>query len=138
MWLLVGLLVLPGCTVGLPPGKPWTVDTSAWLDSQQCRAPDCALDAYESRDFTPDAAIPGVLSSGQQVQVHCFVPTPSPQRDPSGRDAYRWYLLTADSALVWAPDLALTAEPDLRRSPDASGDHLAAGLDLCHSSVPGR
>lgn len=136
--LLAGVWLVPACAVQTPTGKTWTVDTSAWLGSPQCRDGQCALDAFRTRDFTPQAAVPGALSPGQQVQVHCYVPTPAPQRDPSGRDAYRWYLLTIDEEHLWAPDLALTAESDLRRDPGEPGDHLAGGLSLCHSGVHGR
>jgi hypothetical protein len=133
---VVGLLA--GCAAGVPAGKPWTVDTSAWQGSADCRGPGCALDAYATRDFVPDAVLPGVLVDAAQVQVHCFVPTPAPQQDPGGREAYRWYLVTVDDQLVWAPDLALTSDGDVRRDPTRDDGHLAAGLALCHSAVPGR
>jgi hypothetical protein len=134
--VLLAAAVLVGggaCAAPVPEGKAWTVDTSAWQGTPQCTSEPCALDAYRTRDFVPGAAVAGALQDGTQVQVHCFVPTPAPQQDPRGRDAYRWYLVTADSSLLWAPDLALTAESDLR-----GDDGLAAGLDLCHSGVPER
>jgi hypothetical protein len=128
--VLVGAVA---CAAPVPQGKAWTADTAAWQGSPQCAQRPCALDAYLSRDFTPDQAVSRALVDGAQVQVHCYVPTPAPQQDPRGRDAHRWYLMTADGALLWAPDLALTSAPDLR------GDSgLAAGVGLCHSGVPGR
>lgn len=132
------MVAAPGCAAQLPEGKPWTVDTSSWTGAPGCTATRCSVDAYATRDFTVESLLPGVLAEGQQVQAHCFVPMPSTVRDPSGRDAYRWYLLTVDESLAWAPDVALTAEADLRRDPAEPGDHLAAGLALCHSGVPGR
>jgi hypothetical protein len=132
------VVLLTGCAAEVPAGKAWTVDTSAWEGSPQCVARGCALDAYETRDFVPDAVLPGVLADGASVQVHCFVPTPAPQQDPDGREAYRWYLLTVDGEQVWAPDLALTADADLRHKPSDVGTRLADGLSLCHSAVPGR
>lgn len=129
------------CEPPLPEGKPWTVDTSAWAGSVQCPAEPCALDAYRTRTFTPEAAVPAALVDGATVVVHCFVPTPAPQQDPNGREASRWYLLTVDDSLVWAPDLALTAEADLRAQAPADEDPaavLAAGVSLCDSQVPGR
>jgi hypothetical protein len=134
----LGPTTMTGCAATLPEGKPWTVDTSAWTGTAGCTASGCALDAYATRDFAVASRLPDVLVDGQQVQAHCFVPTPSTVRDPSGRDAYRWYLITVGEALAWAPDVALTSEPDLRRGPDEPGDHLAAGLAVCHSGVPGR
>lgn len=127
-----------GCAAEVPDGKPWTVDTSAWAGSEQCLDSPCTLDAYETRDFSAEVALPGTLTDGDVVTVHCWVPTPSVQRDPLGRDAYAWYLLTVDGALVWAPDLALTSADDLRLDPNEPGDHLAAQVQLCHSAVPGR
>lgn len=114
------------------------MDTAAWVGSEQCATEPCTLDAYSTRDFTVDAVVPAALTGGEVVQVHCWVPTPSVQRDPAGRDAYSWYLLTVDDALVWAPDLALTSEGDLRQPPGDEGSHLSAGVVLCHSAVPGR
>lgn len=131
-------LLASACSVGVPEGKPWTVDTTAWLGSEQCEATPCVLDAYRTRDFTPEAVVPAALTDGDEVQVHCWVPTPAVHRDPRGRDAYTWYLLTVDGELLWAPDLALTSDDDLRLEPDDAGDHLGAGVDLCHSAVPGR
>jgi hypothetical protein len=134
--VLLAVAVLAGggaCAAPLPAGKAWTVDTTPWQGSPECSEQPCALDAYPTRDFTPIGAVPDALEQGAEVQVHCFVPTPAPQQDPRGRDAYRWYLVTVDDTLLWAPDLALTAQPDLR------GDEgLAAGVPLCHSGVPGR
>ena len=127
-----------GCSAEVPAGKAWTVDAAAWHGSAACDGPGCGLDAYRTRDFAADAAVPEALTDGARVQVHCFVPTPSPQRDPAGRDAYRWYLLTVDGRYLWAPDLALTSADDLRLDPGAETGHLAAGLDTCHSAVPGR
>jgi hypothetical protein len=127
-----------GCTAGVPEGKAWTVDTSAWVGSDSCPAAGCALAAYASRDFTVDARLPDLVRDGDTVAVHCFVPPPAPQRDPSGRDVHRWYLVTVGDALVWAPDVLLTGQDDLRLEPSAPGDHLASGLDVCHSAVPGR
>ncbi len=135
---MLGLLTVAGCTAQLPEGKPWTVDTSAWTGTGECTETSCFLDAYATRDFAVETLLPGVLAEGQQVQVHCFVPMPSTVRDPSGREAYRWYLVTVDAATVWAPDVSLTAEADPRREPDEPGDHLSAGLAVCHSGVPGR
>lgn len=140
---LIALLaaVLSGCASAVPTGKAWTVDTQPWVGSIDCPADDCALPAYASRDFSLDATVPLMLRTGDTVQVHCFVPTPAPQRDPSGRDAHRWYLLSVDDDLLWAPDVTLTAEDDLRASPtsnDGPTESLAAGLELCHSAVPGR
>lgn len=137
---VVATLVLTssGCAAGVPEGKPWRVDTAAWSGSPQCDSERCALDAYRTRDFTQAAALPGVLVDGTVVQAHCFVPTPAPMVDPLGREAYRWYLLTADDQLVWAPDISLTRDSDLRRDPEDPGEHVAAGLALCHSAVPGR
>lgn len=126
-----------GCAADVPSGKSWRVDTSAWAGSPECAENPCALDAYETRDFTRQAARADVLVEGDQVQVHCFVPTPTAVRDPQGRDAYRWYLLSVNDSLLWAPDLALTGEADLREPAD-EGEHLATGLRLCHSAVPGR
>jgi hypothetical protein len=134
--VLLSAAVLVGtgaCAAPVPQGKAWTVDTTAWQGSPQCATEPCTLDAYLTRDFMPGLAVPGALQDGTEVQVHCFVPTPAPQQDPRGREAYRWYLVTADDALLWAPDLALTSQSDLRG--DAGP---AAGLDLCHSAVPGR
>lgn len=131
-------VLLIGCGVGLPEGKPWTVDATAWERSGACPDAPCRLDGYRSRDFTPDAALPAAVSHGDDVTVHCFAPPPSPQRDPSGRDVVRWYLVTTRDQTLWAPDVVLTSEADLRRSPDEAGDHLAAGLRACHSAVPGR
>jgi hypothetical protein len=127
-----------GCAAGVPEGKAWQVDTAAWAGSPQCAGEPCALDAYRTRDFTRAAALPASLVDGAVVQVHCFVPTPAPMVDPLGREAYRWYLLTADDQLAWAPDLALTSDADLRRDRQDPGEHLAAGVALCHSAVPGR
>lgn len=134
----LGLTAMTGCSAQLPEGKPWTVDTSAWTGAPGCTASACALDAYATRDFAVASLLPDVLVEGRQVQAHCFVPMPSTVRDPSGRDGYRWYLITVDTRTVWAPDIALTAEADVRRDPDEPGDHLAAGLAVCHSGVPGR
>ena len=130
-------MVAAACAVGVPDGKPWVIDTATWAGAGDC-AGDCALDAYATRDFAPDAVVPEVLRDGDAVQVHCFVPTPATHRDPSGREAYRWYLVTVEDDLLWAPDIALTSQVDLRLEPDAPGEHLAAGIDLCHSGVPGR
>jgi hypothetical protein len=134
--LLLAAAVMVGggaCAAPVPPGKSWTVDTTAWQGSPQCLGQPCALDAYRTRDFAPGQAVAGALVEGDEVQVHCFVPTPAPQQDPRGRDAYRWYLLTAERTLLWAPDLALTSQSDLR------GDSgLAEGVGVCHSGVPGR
>lgn len=127
-----------GCAAELPEGTTVTIDTSAWSDSPACSDQPCTLDAYATRDFTSDAVVPAALVDGTTVRVHCFVPTPAPVSDPRGREAYRWYLLTVGSMLLWAPDIALTSDEDVRRSPDEPGDHLAAGLQLCHSGVPGR
>jgi hypothetical protein len=132
---------LTACAPELPEGKSWRVDTAAWVGSPQCPEVTCALDAFRTRDFTAEAAVPGVLVDGAQVTVHCFVPTPAAHEDPSGRLAYRWYLVTVDGALLWAPDVALTSEDDLRRVPAPTEDPvaaLAAGLRLCDSAVPGR
>jgi hypothetical protein len=132
---------LTACAPELPAGKAWRVDTSAWQGSPQCPEADCALDAFRTRDFTVEAAVPGVLKDGAQVTVHCFVPAPAAQQDPSGRLAQRWYLVTVDEALLWAPDVALTSEDDLRRVPAPTDDPvatLASGLRLCDSAVPGR
>ena len=127
-----------GCAAGLPEGKAWTIDTSAWAGTAGCAEPGCSLDAYATRDFAVASLLPDVLVDGETAQVHCFVPMPSTVRDPSGRDAYRWYLITVEESLVWAPDVALTAQADVRRDPDDAGVHLAAGLAVCHSGVPGR
>lgn len=127
-----------GCSAEVPEGKPWTVDTAAWHGSALCDGPGCSLDAYETRDLAVGAAVPAALTDGAVVQVHCFVPTPSPQRDPAGRDAYRWFLLTVDGRYLWAPDLALTSADDLRLPPGSDEEHLAQRLDTCHSAVPGR
>lgn len=131
-------LLVSGCSVDVPEGKPWTVDTKAWSGSPQCQATPCSLDAYRTRNFTLDAVVPAALTDGDQVQVHCWVPTPAVQRDPRGRDAHTWYLLTVDGELLWAPDLSLTSDDDLRREPADPGDHLGADVVLCHSAVPGR
>lgn len=135
---VVGTSVLAGCAAGLPEGKPWTVDASAWFGSQECSAAGCRLSAYATRTFSTGKRVPDALQDGATVQVHCFVPTPAPQRDPSGRDVHRWYLVTADGAPVWAPDVLLTSANDLRLDAEAPGTHLASGLRVCHSSVPGR
>lgn len=127
-----------GCAAEVPEGKPWTIDTGPWAGSEQCDERPCALDAYATRDFSPQAALPDTLSDGDVVTVHCWVPTPAVQRDPIGRDAYSWYLLTVDDSLVWAPDLALTSAANLRLDPTLEGEHLSAGVVLCHSAVPGR
>ncbi len=127
-----------GCSAEVPTGKPWTVDAAAWHGSTECDGPGCSIDAYSSRDFTVEAAVAGALVDGAVVQVHCFVPTPSPQRDPAGRDAYRWYLLTVDGSYLWAPDLALTSADDLRTVAQPEGDLLVDGLRTCHSAVPER
>lgn len=132
------VLLGTGCAAQVPEGKQWMVDTSAWAGSEQCAETPCALDAYATRDFVSEAALPDLLVDGDVVRVHCWVPTPAVQRDPVGRDAYAWFLLSVDGSLVWAPDLALTGDGDLRRDPRAAGDHLAAGVVLCHSAVPGR
>jgi hypothetical protein len=58
--------------------------------------------------------------------------------DPTGRQVYRWYLLTVDDSTLWAPDLAITSAADVRLDAEESGEHLAAGLRVCHSGVPGR
>jgi hypothetical protein len=126
------------CSAEVPTGKPWTVDTAAWHGSTLCDGPGCSIDAYKSRDFTVEATVASALVDGAVVQVHCFVPTPSPQRDPAGRDAYRWYLLTVDGTYLWAPDLALTSADDLRTKPDPEGEQLVDGLRTCHSAVPER
>jgi hypothetical protein len=143
--LLAGLTCIgAGCSADVPVGKQWTVDAAAWHGSDECAGPGCSLDAYSSRDFTLEATVRGALTDGAVVQVHCFVPTPAPQRDPVGRDAHRWYLLTVDSTLVWAPDVALTSAENLRVKPvdlddtAAVDQHLVAGLGTCHSAVPGR
>jgi hypothetical protein len=139
--LAIGAAGLTGCEPPLPEGKPWTVDTSAWADSAQCSTTPCALDAYRTRTFTPEEVVPGALVDGATVVVRCFVPTPSPQQDPSGRNATRWYLLSVDEAVLWAPDLALSAEDDLGADVASDADPaavLAAGVDLCNSQVPGR
>ncbi len=135
--------VLAACQPTLPAGKPWTVDTSAWAGSDQCSEQVCALDAFRTRDFTVQGTVPDALVDGAVVQVHCYVPTPAPQRDPGGRTAHRWYLVTVDSSLLWAPDLVLTsqAQGDLRREATATDDPaatLAGGVRLCDSTVPGR
>jgi len=136
---MAGLAVLgAGCSAEVPAGKQWTVDAASWHGSAQCDGPGCSLDAYRTRDFATGAAVAAALTDDAVVQVHCFVPTPSPQRDPAGREAYRWYLLTVDGRYLWAPDLALTSADDLRLDPEAATDHLAKGLDTCHSAVPGR
>lgn len=131
-------LTSTGCAAPVPEGKTWQIDAAAWDGSPQCDSEPCALDAYRTRDFTATAVLPDALVDGAAVQVHCFVPTPAPVADPLGRQAYRWYLLTVDDRLVWAPDLSLTSDGDLRRDRQDPGDHLAAGVDLCHSGVPGR
>jgi hypothetical protein len=139
--LVIGSTGLTGCEPHLPEGKPWTVDTSAWAGSAQCTTAPCTLDAYRTRTFSTEALVPGALADAATVVVRCYVPTPSPQRDPIGRDAARWYLLSVDDALVWAPDLALSAEDDLGADPPADADPatvLAAGVALCDSQVPGR
>lgn len=137
--VLVAAVVLPvaGCAAAVPEGKQWVVDTSAWQGSPQCDERPCALDAYPARDLDDETAVRGALVDGVTVRVHCFVPTPAPQQDPRGREAYRWYLVGVGDALVWAPDLALTGDPDLRQDPAAQG-HLATGVELCHSGVPNR
>jgi len=58
--------------------------------------------------------------------------------DPTGRQVHRWYLLTVDGRLLWAPDLALTSGDDIRLDEKTAGEHLAARLRVCHSGVPGR
>lgn len=138
--LALGSAGLAACEPPLPEGKPWTVDTSAWAESAQCSSSPCALDAYRTRTFSTEAVVPAALVDGATVVVRCYVPTPSPQQDPSGRDAARWYLLSLADSLVWAPDLALTAE-DLGADVASDADPtsvLAAGVDLCDSQVPGR
>jgi hypothetical protein len=139
--LTAGAVGLAGCDPGLPEGKSWTVDGSAWVGSPQCPQRPCALDGYRTRDFATDVAVPGALVDGASVVVRCFVPTPAPQQDPTGRQASRWYLISVDDVLLWAPDLALTSEPDLRAVPAADADPaavLAAAVSLCDSQVPGR
>jgi hypothetical protein len=140
--LLVGVAALAptvaGCSVGVPEGKPWTVDTAAWAGSQHCSTEPCSLDAYRTRDFTTEALVPAALTDGEQVQVHCWVPPPATQRGPSGRDSFTWYLVTADDTLLWAPDLALTSDVELRRDPTDEGSFLSSQVVLCHSAVPGR
>jgi hypothetical protein len=131
-------LALSGCTVGVPEGKRFTIDTAAWAGSAQCSTTPCALDAYEARTFETREAVPGALVDGVDVQVHCFAPTPAPMADPTGREVYRWYLLTVDDRLLWAPDLVLTSDANLRLDELDPGEHLAAELDVCHSGVPGR
>lgn len=135
---VAGAGVLVGCTAALPEGKPWTVDASAWFGSDECAAAGCRLPAYATRTFSTEERVPDALEDGGTVQVHCFVPPPAPQRDPQGRDVHRWFLVTADGALVWAPDVLLTSANDLRLDPKAAGTHLASGLRVCHSAVPGR
>lgn len=134
--VLAGAAAVAGCSAQPPAGKVWTVDTGAWDSSEWCDETPCALDAYATRDFTDEALVPSVLVDGEPVRVHCFVPAPAPQRDPTGRDAHRWYLVTVDDEYRWAPDVALTSEDDLRAEPE--GAELARGLRLCHSRVPGR
>lgn len=136
--LAVGAAGVSGCSAQLPDGKPWTVDASAWFGSEECPAAGCRLSAYASRTFSVAERVPDALQDGETVQVHCFVPPPAPQRDPSGRDVHRWYLVTAEGTLVWAPDVLLTSADDLRVDPQAPGTHLVSGLAVCHSSVPGR
>ena len=135
---VVGAGTLAGCSAELPEGKEWTVDASAWFGTEECPAAGCPVSAYASRSFTVAMRVPDALQDGATVQVHCYVPPPAPQRDPQGRDVHRWYLVTADGALVWTPDVLLTSANDLRLDPGAPGTHLASGLRVCHSAVPGR
>jgi len=129
---------LAGCAAEVPEGKAFTIDTSAWAGSEQCSTAPCALDAYRVREFDTGQAVPGALVDGADAQVHCFAPAPAPMADPTGRQVYRWYLLTVDDSTLWAPDLAITSAADVRLDAEESGEHLAAGLRVCHSGVPGR
>ena len=90
---------------------------------------DAYLLAQSGAEVLAGQAVTSVVETGDQVQVHCWVPTPAVQRDPRGRDAHTWYLLTVDGELLWAPDLSLTSDDDLRRGPDDPGEHLGAGVD---------